>query len=578
MLQVENLSKSYAGELLFSDVSFCVGKGEKCAFVGRNGSGKTTILKIFKGEETADAGQARYSKGYRPGFLEQHIEFTQPTALEEALCGPVRKQPHEIESILFGLGFDHAMLDAHPSSLSGGYHLRLKLAKLLAEEPNCLLLDEPTNYLDIAGLRFLENYLKKWKGELVCVSHDRAFLDAVSTHTMGLHRKGFRKYAGGTENFYEKIVEEEELREKTRINLDKKRKHAIDYIERFGAKASKASQAKSKEKALEKLPALSKLASLEDLYFSFPYSLFSGKKMLALEDVCFSYSPPSSLIEHVSLEIEKGKKIAIIGKNGTGKSTLLKLIAQELSPQKGTVWISDQTRIGYFGQTNISRLHGDHTIEEEIASADSALPYSKVRAICGQMMFSQDAAKKKISVLSGGERARVLLGKILATPTNFLLLDEPTHHLDIESIDALLHAMTVFEGSLVLVTHSEELLQKIPTDYLIIAEQKEHRIFRGTYTEFLEKGGWQESVEKQTRTESVPKKASSNSRKPSSYKIAELEKKIEADEEKLEEITSLIALSYQKGNPEESKKLLQESERLTSEIETSYAKLTELYT
>ncbi|MBS0628381.1 MAG: ABC-F family ATP-binding cassette domain-containing protein, partial [Verrucomicrobia bacterium] len=422
MLQVENLCKSYSGEPLFTGLSFSIQKGEKCAFVGRNGSGKTTLLKIIKGEESADGGKIHYPKGYKLGFLEQHIKLSEATVLEEALHGPIQKQPYEVESILFGLGFDDAMLDSDPSSLSGGYHLRLKLAKLLAEEPNLLLLDEPTNYLDIAGLRWLENYLKKWKGEIVCISHDRSFLDAIATHTMGLHRKEIRKYAGTTENFYQKILEEEEIYEKTRLNLDKKKKHALEYIERFGAKASKASQAKSKEKALDKMPVLAQLASLYDLSFSFSYLPFSGKKMTTLNEVFFSYTPSSPLIQNVSLEIEKGKRIAIIGKNGMGKSTLLQLIAGELIPQRGTVWKSDQTKIGYFGQTNVSRLNPDLTIEEEISSANLKLSYSQVRAICGQMMFSQDAAKKKISFLSGGEKSRVLLGKILASPTNLLLL------------------------------------------------------------------------------------------------------------------------------------------------------------
>jgi ATP-binding cassette, subfamily F, member 3 len=192
MLQADNLSKSYSADPIFEGVCFQLQKGEKCALVGRNGSGKTTLFKILKGEETSDAGSFHAPKGYSLGFLEQHITFTEKTALEEALSGPISKEPYEVESILFGLGFNDAMLHADPSSLSGGYHLRLKLAKLLAKEPDCLLLDEPTNYLDIAGLRWLEGYLKSWRKECILISHDRSFLDSVITHTMGLHRKGLK--------------------------------------------------------------------------------------------------------------------------------------------------------------------------------------------------------------------------------------------------------------------------------------------------------------------------------------------------------------------------------------------------
>ncbi len=572
MLQVENLRKSYSGDPLFTGVSFSVQKGERCAFVGRNGSGKTTLLKILKGEESADEGNIHLPKGYKLGFLEQHIEVSEPTVLEEALKGPVQKQPYEIESILFGLGFDDAMLDADPKSLSGGYHLRLKLAKLLAEEPDCLLLDEPTNYLDITGLRWLENYLKNRKGEIVCISHDRSFLDAIATHTMGLHRKQMRKYPGNTEHFYQKIVEEEEIHEKTRINLDKKRKHLTDYIERFGAKASKAAQAKSKEKSLEKLPALSKLASLYDLSFSFSYLPFSGKKMATLEHVFFSYTEERPLIKDVSLEIEKGKRIAIIGKNGMGKSTLLRLIAGELTPNKGVVWQSDQAKIGYFGQTNVSRLNPSLTVEEEIASANPNLSYSHVRAVCGQMMFSQDAAKKKISFLSGGEKSRVLLGKILASSTNLLLLDEPTHHLDIESIDALVEAALDFEGSVVVVTHDEDLLKRLETDYLIITEKESQRIFLGTYQEFLEKGGWKDSDDTPTKKTKVKPLSPSPQKKPSS-KVSFLEKQIEEMERKLAETESLLAASYEKNNEKESSKLLAEVAILEKKINLLYEDL-----
>ncbi len=586
MLQADNLSKSYGGVLLFDNVSFCLQKGEKCALVGRNGSGKTTLFKILKKEEEADGGRVCLPKGYKLGFLEQHIQFTKNTVLEEALDGPIQKEPYEVESILFGLGFSDEQLDSCPSLLSGGYHLRLKLAKLLALEPNCLLLDEPTNYLDIAGLRWLENHLKSWKGECVLISHERSFLDSIVTHTMGLHRKTLKKHKGDTEDFYQKIVEEEELHEKTRLTLDKKKKHLEDYIARFGAKASKATQAKSKAKALTKLPALSQLSALDGLSFSFTYTPFTGKKMLSLEDISFSYKPERPLIQNVSMEIERGKKIAIIGKNGMGKSTLLQLINGDLTPNSGKTFISDQARIGYFGQTHISRLCLDHTIEEEIASANIKLNFTQIKALCGHMLFSGDTAKKKIALLSGGERSRVLLGKILASPTNLLLLDEPTHHLDIESIEALLEAIQEFEGAVILVTHSEEMLKKIDTDYLIICDKNSQRIFLGTYTEFLEQEGWEDDLG--SKKNSKPKDTSKQERailiqqrskelSPLQNEATSLEKQIEELEKKLQETEASLLIAYEKTLSTTITELVPLSAKLKKEIEGLYKKLDKIY-
>ncbi len=586
MLQADDLSKSFSGVVLFENVSFCMQKGEKCALVGRNGSGKTTLFKILKKEEEADSGRVCLPKGYKLGFLEQHIHFTKSTVLEEALDGPIQKEPYEVESILFGLGFNDEQLDSCPSLLSGGYHLRLKLAKLLALEPNCLLLDEPTNYLDIAGLRWLENHLKSWKGECVLISHERSFLDSIVTHTMGLHRKTLKKHKGNTEDFYQKILEEEELHEKTRLTLDKKKKHLEDYIARFGAKASKATQAKSKAKALTKLPALSQLSAIDGLSFSFNYIPFTGKKMIELNDICFSYTKDHPLIQHVSLEIERGKKIAIIGKNGMGKSTLLQLLTGDLTPSSGKTFVSEQARIGYFGQTHISRLCLDHTIEEEIASANIQLNYTQIKALCGHMLFSGDTAKKKISLLSGGERSRVLLGKILASPTNLLLLDEPTHHLDIESIEALLEAIQEFEGAVVLVTHSEEMLKKIETDYLIICDKYTQRIFLGTYTEFLEQEGWDDGLGKpknvKIKDTSKQERASliqqrSQELKPLENEASSIEEKIELLEKKHKEIEASLLIAYEKALSGKISELAPQATNLKKEIESLYSKLDNLY-
>ncbi len=576
MLQVENLSKSYGGTPLFQKVSFTLQKGEKCALVGRNGSGKTTLFRILKGEESADSGSISLPKGYKLGFLDQHTHFKAPTVWEEALRDlPPTKPEHEVESVLFGLGFDENLLNQAPELLSGGYHLRLKLAKVLSQEPNCLLLDEPTNYLDIVSLRWLEKHLRNWKGECLLISHDRDFLNGLVDYTMGIHRKTLKRVAGGLEEFYQKIVEEEEIHEKTRQTVEKKKEHLEDYIRRFGAKASKATQAQSKAKALDRLPSLSKLAALENLSFHFEYTPFFGKKMITLDHVSYAYDEAVPLIQDVSLEIEQGKKIAIIGKNGMGKSTLLKLIGGEIAPQKGTYTCSDALRMGSFGQTHILHLDLTRTIEEEIAASNTNLAYGTVRAICGQMMFSQDSAKKKISLLSGGEKSRVLLGKILATKTNLLLLDEPTHHLDLESIEGLMQALDEYEGSIVLVTHSEWMLERLNPDILVVFEDGKQRIFLGNYLEFLEKEGWKEpSSKKAKKKEALVKKSPGT--KPIEKEIAQLEKSIEDAEARITKLEEDLAKAYETGSTQTSE-LSAQILKVEKEIEDLYHTLSQKY-
>jgi ATP-binding cassette subfamily F protein 3 len=497
MIQVDDLTLSYSGDPVLEDVSFTVNPKERCGLIGRNGSGKTTLLRLLVGQESPDKGTLSFSKGYKLGYLDQHIRFSQLTVLEEACLGlkpEEREETYRAEAILFGLGFKEEEMEISPQQISGGFHLRLHLAKVLLSEPDCLLLDEPTNYLDILSIRFLSRFLQQWEGELILISHDREFMDGVTTHTMGVHRKKVCKVKGGTTAFFERIVQEEEVHERTRLNLEKKRTHLQSYIDRFGAKASKAAQAQSRQKMLGRIPALEELKSLYHLDFTFHERPFMGKKMVEAKEIIFSYRAEKPIICDLSVTIEKGKRIAIIGKNGYGKSTLLRLIAGELTPLKGDVHFSDQATIGYFGQTHIQRLKETATVEEEIAAANPGLNLTDVRGICGQMMFSGDAARKKISVLSGGEKSRVLLGKILARPCNLLLLDEPTHHLDIESVEALIDALEDFEGAVVIVTHSELILKRLALHQLIICHVGRQEFFLGHYEDFLEKVGWEEEA------------------------------------------------------------------------------------
>ncbi|MEI8365740.1 MAG: ABC-F family ATP-binding cassette domain-containing protein [Parachlamydiaceae bacterium] len=497
MIQVDGLTLAYHGEPLFEDASFSIQPGERCALVGRNGSGKSSLFRLIIGKEVQDKGTIAKRKNYLIGTLDQHIVFTKPTLIEEAALGlrPEEKECiYKAETILFGLGFVEEDLEKNPQEFSGGYQLRLHLAKVLIGEPDCLLLDEPTNYLDIISIRWFTKFLKEWPGEFVLISHDREFLDSVSTHTMGIHRQKVSKVKGSTIHFFEQLMQKEEIHEKTRLSLEKKREHLQGFITRFGAKASKATQAQSKQKMLSRIPVLENLKNLYQLDFQFNEAYFPGKKMLDVNGLSFSYNSVTMhpLIEHLSLSIEKGERIAIIGKNGRGKSTILRLLAGELAPNKGTSKRSENLAIGYFGQTNIDRLHPKHSIEEEIASANTKLNITQIKSICGLMMFSGDKSKKVNGVLSGGEKSRVLLGKIVASPCNLLLLDEPTHHLDMESIEALIDAIEDFDGAVIMVTHSELILKRMALNKIVICREGKQELHLGTYEDFLDKNGWEE--------------------------------------------------------------------------------------
>jgi ATP-binding cassette subfamily F protein 3 len=398
------------------------------------------------------------------------------------------------EKILLGLGFTEENMLQDPNTFSGGNQVKINLAKILLQEPDILLLDEPTNYLDIYAIRWLEGFLKKWKGELVLITHDRAFMDSVISHTVIIHRGKFRKIRGSTGKIREQIDMEEEIYEKTRIKEEEKRKETEEWIKRFGAKASKAAAAQSRQKQLDKQeerPALTKLDSLNFKFTYVPYG--SGGNMVEVNKLKFYFDPEKVLMSNLSFSVNHGDKICIIGKNGNGKSTLMKLIYDELKPIEGTIVVNNKVQCGYFGQTNIDHLHPDNTICQEMETVESEKPieYSTVRRICAQMMFPGDLAHKKISVLSGGEKSRVMLGKILLSSSNLLLLDEPTNHFDIESCESLMEAIQEFQGAVVMVTHDEHFLKNI-ANKLVIFDGGKTFVFEGTYEAFLSKIGWSE--------------------------------------------------------------------------------------
>ncbi len=492
MLQVTGLYKSFSTQSILEDISFGMIPGERLGIIGRNGCGKSTLFKMILGEDHPDDGQIVMPKGYRVGHLAQHLKFTESTILDEAALGlPLERKNEEYKAkiILAGLGFSEEDFYSPPSAFSGGFQIRINLAKVLLSEPNLLLLDEPTNYLDIVSARWLARFLQEWPNELMIITHDREFMDNVTTHTMIIRRKQVRRIEGSSKKLLDQLSVDDEIYEKSRVNEDKKRKEVEEFINRFRAKASKASQVQSRVKALEKMGQKEELVDEVKLDFQFSQAPFAGKYILEVDNLEFGYKPEQTLIRRLGFTLAKGERIGVVGKNGRGKSTLLKLLAGELAPREGSVKLSPNAQLGYFGQTNISRLNEAKTIEQEVQAANSNLHRTKVRAICGTMMFPGDAAEKKISVLSGGERSRVLIGKILASPSNILLLDEPTNHLDIESIEALIESLKTYEGGIVIVTHNEHILRDLATK-LVVFDGNTAQVIPGDYDYFLSTVGW----------------------------------------------------------------------------------------
>ena len=428
---------------------------------------------------------------------------------------------------------------------------------------------------------------------MIIITHDRDFMDSVTTHTMGIHRCKMRKIAGPTQKLYQQILQEEEIHEKTRINDEKKRSEVEEFINRFRAKATKAKAVQSRIKALEKMEKLDKLSDIRTLDFSFKSAPFPGKWLMSATNISFSYNQNEApLINGLNIAVGKNDRIAIIGKNGKGKTTLLNLLAGELQPQTGTVQHNQNLNIAYFGQTNINRLTPQKTVEMEIMDTHPDCNRGVARKICGIMMFDGDKALKKVSVLSGGEKSRVLLGKLLVSPANLLLLDEPTNHLDMDSIDSLVEAIEAFDGGVIIVTHSELILNSIATR-LIVFDGGKVDMFEGTYQEFLDGVGWESEREAEGSRPSNRQNKNINKKEmrrlraqltedrsktlgPLQTKIAEREKTIMLLEKDVERESCSLVEASEKGDGEAIAKLSISIHTLNNRIEILFKELESL--
>ncbi|MDZ7861110.1 MAG: ABC-F family ATP-binding cassette domain-containing protein [Candidatus Krumholzibacteriota bacterium] len=590
MIIVDDISKNYGGQKLFENAGFTLNAGEKLGLVGRNGHGKTTLLRLLVGDEEPDSGTITIPKGYTYGYLRQDPLFTEETVLKEGCRGlSERESDHfwKVEKALAGLGFSEPDKEKHPSELSGGFQIRLNLAKILVHDVDLLLLDEPDNYLDITSIRWLTRYLKKRSGELILITHNRGFMDEVVTHTMGIYRKGLRKIEGDTGKLYSQFAKEEEVYEKTRINEEKKRKDTEQFIKRFRAKARLANLVQSRIKTLEKQKRLEKLEKPKYLDFSFTSRPFNGKPVMEAKGISFGYNPGKMLFSDLSFSVGPYDRICVVGKNGRGKTTLLKVLAGKLDALSGEIKKNITAEDAYYEQGNVSNLADERSVVEEIMSVDPDIDQQKARNISGMMMFEEDAALKKIMVLSGGEKSRVMLGKVIAKPVNFLLLDEPTNHLDMQSCDALLEAINDFDGAVIMVTHNEMLLHGLAERLIVFSDEKVN-LFEGSYQDFLREEGWHDEEteraggvdEKKVRKKKDRKKLRrlrsqfvrerAKALKPPQKKIAELEKKIVRGEGKLKKLHGEMIAASENGDGAAIEELSRKIHNCEEGIESSF--------
>jgi len=598
MLSIKSISKAYAGRTLFANASLQINRRDRIGVVGRNGAGKSTLFSIILKDTSPDSGEIALERGAKVGFLPQENAPTGDETVIELACsfspafiqaarrlgtfgqahgGDPTDTDYEVfesaggggliakaRQILSGLGFRDADFDRLARELSGGWIMRAHLARLLVHEPDLLLLDEPTNHLDLHSLIWLQNYLQNYSGAILLISHDREFLNQLVRHIVELEGGRVTRYTGN----YEKFVVQREAGEAQRLAAYENQQKEIDrlmrFVDRFRSKNTKATQAQSKLKQIERMEKIeAPFVSRKKMNFTFPQPGRSGQRVIALRGLAKSYGE-LRVYTSLDLEVERQQRIVLVGPNGAGKSTLLKMLAGVIGHDAGERELGHNVQPGYFAQHRAETLQLNRTVLEEMLDTPANVTEESARTLLGGFLFSDDDVFKKVGVLSGGEKSRLALAKLLLNPPNFLLLDEPTTHLDMGSIDTVIEALSQFKGTIVFISHDVHFIRKIAS-HVIHVEQGKLQHYPGPYDYYLDKTGQQSSHATQTslangaparggiaasredaksrkRREAEQRQALSKKRKVKQDLIDKLEAKIAAMEKRQGEIASQLKL------------------------------------